>query len=56
MNASMEDWQTYLRDRDKKFTVLQVFCASDWAGGKNAGKPPFLGAGLERPNPAYWQQ
>ena len=58
MNASMEDWQTYLRDRrDKGFTVLQVFCASDWAGTKDVeGNPPFLGAGLDQPNPAYWQQ
>ena len=58
MNARMEDWQTYLRDRrEKKFTVLQVFCASDWAGSKDMqGNPPFLGAGLDRPNPAYWQQ
>ena len=58
MNAKMEDWQTYLRDRrDKGFTVLQVFCASDWAGTKDVeGHPPFLSAGLDRPNPAYWQQ
>jgi hypothetical protein len=58
MNAKMEDWQTYLRDRrDKGFTVLQVFCASDWAGTKDAsGNPPFLGTGLDKPNPAYWQQ
>ena len=28
MNASLEDWQTYLRDRrDKGFTILQIFCA-----------------------------
>jgi hypothetical protein len=58
MNASMEDWQTYLRDRrEKKFTVLQVFCASDWAGSQDMlGHPAFFGAGLDRPNPAYWQQ
>jgi hypothetical protein len=58
MNARLEDWQTYLRDRrDKLFTVVQVFCASDWAGSKDVyGNAPFLGAGLDRPNPAYWQQ
>ena len=58
MNARLEDWQTYLGDRrDKGFTVLQVFCASDWAGTKDVGgHSPFLSAGLDRPNPAYWQQ
>ena len=30
MNARMDDWKTYLRDRrEKGFTGLQVFCASD---------------------------
>ena len=58
MNSSLEDWQTYLRDRrNKLFTVLQVFCASDWAGHKDVrGNPPFLGAGLGQPNPAYWHE
>ncbi|HEY5911349.1 MAG TPA: DUF4038 domain-containing protein [Verrucomicrobiae bacterium] len=58
MNASLEDWQTYLRDRrDKGFTILQVFCASDWAGSKDVeGNAPFLDAGLTHPNPAYWQE
>jgi hypothetical protein len=58
MNARTGDWQTYVRDRrDKGFTVLQVFCASDWAGTHDVeGHPPFLGAGLDQPNPAYWQQ
>ncbi len=58
MNAGMEDWQTYVLDRrEKKFTLLQVFCASDWAGSKDVyGNAPFLGAGLDQPNPAYWKQ
>jgi len=58
MNARMEDWRTYVRDRhDKRFTGLQVFTASDWAGTQETeGHPPFLGEGLARPNPAYWQQ
>jgi hypothetical protein len=58
MNARMDDWQTYLRDRrEKGFTGLQVFCASDWAGKQDtAGNSPFLGEGPARPNPAYWQQ
>ncbi len=58
MNAALEDWQIYLRDRrEKGFTGLQVFCASDWAGTQDTeGNPPFLGEGLARPNPAYWRQ
>ncbi len=58
MNANLEDLRTYLRDRrDKQFTVLQVFCASGWAGSKDVfGNAPFLGAGLDQPNPAYWQE
>ncbi len=58
MNATMEDWQTYVRDRaSKKFTVLQVFPASDWAGTNDwQGNAPFVGEGLTRINPAYWQQ
>jgi hypothetical protein len=52
MNASLEDWETYLRDRrDKQFTVLQVFCASDWAGSKDVyGNAPFLGADIAARN------
>ena len=58
MNTPWNDWQTYVRDRvAKKFTVLQVFCASDWAGTNDwKGNPPFIGEGLVRINPAYWQQ
>ena len=58
MNATWDDWQTYVRDRvQKKFTVLQVFCASDWAGAKDwQGNPPLLGDKLSQINPAYWQQ
>jgi len=58
MNATMEDWQTYVRDRaSKKFTILQVFPASDWAGTNDwQGNAPFVGEGLARINPAYWQQ
>lgn len=58
MNASWDDWKTYVRDRaTKRFTVLQMFCASDWAGTNDwQGNAPFLGEGLTRINPAYWQQ
>jgi hypothetical protein len=58
MNATWDDWQTYVQDRvQKKFTVLQVFCASDWAGTKDwQGNPPLLGDKLSQMNPAYWQQ
>jgi hypothetical protein len=58
MNASFEQWQTYVRDRrDKHFTMLQIFCASAWAGTKDVlGNAPFLGEGLAQWNPAYWQE
>ena len=58
MNASFEHWRAYVQDRrDKRFTALQIFCASDWAGEKDVlGNPPFLGEGLSRWNPAYWQE
>ena len=58
MNASFEQWQTYVQDRrDKRFTVLQIFCASAWAGDKDVlGHPPFLGEGLAKWNPAYWRE
>ncbi len=58
MNASFEQWQAYVQDRrDKRFTVLQIFCASEWAGTKDAlGHPPFLGEGLSQWNPAYWRE
>jgi hypothetical protein len=53
MNTKWEDWQTYVRDRvSKRFTILQVFCASDWAGSNDwQSHPPFLGPGLTRINP-----
>jgi hypothetical protein len=58
MSASFADWQTYVADRrDKQFTVLQIFCASEWAGKQDVlGNPPFQGEGLSRWNPAYWQE
>ncbi|MGH7973716.1 MAG: DUF4038 domain-containing protein, partial [Limisphaerales bacterium] len=58
MNTPWADWQTYVQDRmAKKFTVLQVFCASDWVGTNDwQGNPPFIGPGLTRINPAYWQR
>ena len=57
MNASLDEWKAYMQDRrDKRFTILQVFCASEWAGTKDTeGNPPFLGEGLAKWNPAYWQ-
>jgi hypothetical protein len=58
MNASFEQWQTYVQDRrDKRFTLLQIFCASAWAGTKDVlGNAPFLGAELAQWNPAYWRE
>jgi hypothetical protein len=58
MNTPWEDWLSYVKDRvAKNFTVLQVFCASDWAGTNDwRGHSPFVGDGLTRINPAYWQQ
>lgn len=57
MLASDGDWATYLADRRAKgFSVTQVFCASDWAGERDAeGNPPFEGEGIAAPNPAYWR-
>jgi len=58
MNASFAEWQTYVNDRrEKHFTVLQIFCASEWAGTKDVlGNSPFRGDGLSPWNPAYWQE
>jgi len=58
MNATMKDWQEYLRDRrEKGFTGVQIFCASDWAGTQDTeGHAPFLGDRLGQPHPAYWVQ
>ncbi len=58
MNARVADWKIYIRDRrEKHFTLLQIFCASRWAGAKDVnGEPPFLDEGLAHPNPAYWSQ
>lgn len=58
MNASFDQWQAYVRDRrQKQFTVVQIFCASDFAGSKDVlGNTPFLSEGLKQWNPAYWRE
>ncbi len=58
LKAAMADWRTYIDDRAAKhFTVVQCSPASSWSGvaTDTDGNPPFLGAGLERWNPSYWQ-
>ena len=55
--ATEEEWETYLETRlAQRFTLLLAGAANDWAGRVDAaGNPPFLGEGLSRWNPAYWQ-
>jgi hypothetical protein len=57
MRATDEEWQAYVADRAAKhFTLVQVAPAPRWAGeGDRRGEPPFLGEGLSRWNPTYWQ-
>lgn len=55
--ATAEEWAIYLADRvRKRFTVTQVGLAPWWSGDRDSrGNRPFLGAGLNRPNPAFWR-
>ncbi|MHB8520340.1 MAG: apiosidase-like domain-containing protein [Limisphaerales bacterium] len=57
MKSTEADWETYLADRvSKHFTVIQIGPAPWWAGKQNAaGTPPFIGDGIRRLNPAFWQ-
>lgn len=57
MQATLDEWKIYLEDRRAKgFTAIQIFCASDWSGEKDReGNAPFIGEGVARWNPAYWQ-
>ncbi len=58
MNATWDAWKAYVHDRvQKHFTVVQIFCASDWAGDKDtAGNPPFVNHDITKLNAAYWRQ
>jgi|GEM_PF-4272748 len=55
--ATDADWEAYLNDRAKRrFTVVQVGPAMDWAGEKDAsGNAPFDADMVDRPSPAFWQ-
>jgi hypothetical protein len=55
--ANDEEWATYLADRAaKRFTVIQVGPASEWAGPTDRqGQKPFTDKTCSQWNPAYWQ-
>ncbi|MCC6445552.1 MAG: DUF4038 domain-containing protein [Armatimonadetes bacterium] len=57
MRASEPEWETYLADRAaKRFTILQVAPAPEWAGDRDRQKEkPFADAACGRWNPAFWQ-
>jgi hypothetical protein len=57
MKSTEADWETYLADRvSKHFTVIQIGPAPWWGGKQDAaGDPPFIGDGIRRLNPAFWQ-
>ena len=57
MKSVADDWETYLADRvSKHFTVIQIGPAPRWTGKQDAaGNTPFIGKGISRPNPAFWQ-
>ncbi|MBI2299129.1 MAG: DUF4038 domain-containing protein [Armatimonadetes bacterium] len=52
-----DDWLTYLDNRvRKRFTLIQVAIAPEWAGERDAqGRAPFIDGDLTRPDPAFWQ-
>lgn len=58
LKASLEDWETYIDDRvDKDFSVVQISPASGWGGSVDVkGNPVFLSKGLNKWNPAYWNE
>jgi hypothetical protein len=55
--ATDGEWDEYLADRGAKgFSLVQVGVAPAWSGPVDArGEKPFLDAGLNQWNPAYWQ-
>lgn len=55
--SSDEEWNVYLADRAaKRFTVVQVGPASEWAGPTNRlGQRPFTDRTCSQWNPAYWR-
>jgi hypothetical protein len=57
MKSTETDWESYLADRvSKHFTVIQIGPAPWWAGKQDtAGNSPFIGEGISRLNPAFWQ-
>lgn len=57
MLATDAEWEEYLADRAaKRFTLIQVGPAMWWAGTTDrAGNPPFIGDGIGKWNPAFWQ-
>ena len=57
MKSAEVDWESYLADRvSKHFTVIQIGPAPWWAGKQDAaGNLPFIGEGIGRLNPAFWQ-
>jgi len=57
MRATDGEWEEYLADRrEKRFTLLQVSPASEWAGKTDRqGEVPFHDQAGFRLNPAFWQ-
>jgi len=57
MKSAEADWESYLAERvSKHFTVIQIGPAPWWAGKQDAaGNTPFIGEGIGRLNPAFWQ-
>lgn len=55
--ASQEEWEEYLADRHaKRFTVIQIAAAPDWAGERDRqGERAFADKSCDPWNPAYWQ-
>ena len=51
------EWRSYVdQRRDQKFSVLQLALAPAWGGTNDAvGNTPFLGWGITKWNPAFWQ-
>lgn len=59
LKGSMADWQTYVDDRiAKRFTLTQITCgAPGWASNTDInGNAPFIGSGISRWNPPFWQE
>lgn len=58
MRTTSDEWDWYLADRRaKRFTLVQVAPAPQWAGRNNRkGEVPFHDQALLRSNPAFWQE